>query len=125
MKILSNLTPRTILFISLGILAYIALASYHSSVKSNHPLPEQHAAMSHDQGEIARLQQRVSSYKQEIAAAREEETRLRNELTTAKSGASGKTVKNGAMGILMSLPELAFLNIRKGSYKHLLPPSKT
>jgi len=38
---------------------------------------------------------------------------------------SGKTLKNGAMGILMSLPELAFFNIRKGSYKHLLPPSKT
>ena len=35
---------------------------------------------------------------------------------------SGKTLKNGAMGILMSLPELAFFNIRKGSYKHLLPP---
>lgn len=34
---------------------------------------------------------------------------------------SGKTLKNGAMGILMSLPELAFFNIRKGSYKHLSP----
>ncbi|NOR81460.1 MAG: hypothetical protein GQ529_11625 [Methyloprofundus sp.] len=35
---------------------------------------------------------------------------------------SGTTLKNGVMGILMSLPELAFFNIRKGSYKHLLPP---
>ena len=35
---------------------------------------------------------------------------------------SGKTLKNGAMGILMSLPELAFFNIRKGSYKHLVQP---
>ncbi|NOQ14134.1 MAG: hypothetical protein GQ583_06605, partial [Methyloprofundus sp.] len=35
---------------------------------------------------------------------------------------AGKTLKNGAMGILMSLPELAFFNIRKGSYKHLVPP---
>jgi len=38
---------------------------------------------------------------------------------------SGKTLKNGAMGILMSLPELAFFNIRKGSYKHLAPPMQT
>lgn len=37
---------------------------------------------------------------------------------------SGKTLKNGAMGILMSLPELVFFNIRKGSYKHLVPPIK-
>ena len=35
---------------------------------------------------------------------------------------SGKALKNGAMGFLMSLPELAFFNIRKGSYKHLLQP---
>ena len=35
---------------------------------------------------------------------------------------SGKTLKNGVMGILMSLPELAFFNIRKGSYKHLSLP---
>lgn len=33
---------------------------------------------------------------------------------------SGKALKDGAMGILMSLPELAFFNIRKGSYKHLI-----
>jgi hypothetical protein len=32
---------------------------------------------------------------------------------------SGKALKDGTMGILMSLPELAFFNIRKGSYKHL------
>ena len=36
---------------------------------------------------------------------------------------SGNALKNGAMGILMSLPELAFFNIRKGSYKHLVPPT--
>lgn len=35
---------------------------------------------------------------------------------------SGKTLKNGMMGILMSLPELFFFNIRKGSYKYLPPP---
>ena len=35
---------------------------------------------------------------------------------------AGKSLKNGAMGLLMSLPELAFFNIRKGSYKHLLLP---
>jgi len=34
---------------------------------------------------------------------------------------SGKALKDGTMGILMSLPELAFFNIRKGSYKHLIP----
>ena len=38
---------------------------------------------------------------------------------------SGKTIKNGVMGILMSLPELVFFNIRKGSYKHLTPPIQT
>ncbi len=38
---------------------------------------------------------------------------------------SGKMLKNGVMGMLMSLPELAFFNIRKGSYKHLLPPMQT
>lgn len=37
---------------------------------------------------------------------------------------SGKTLMNGAMGILMSLPELAFFNIRKGSYEYLLPPEQ-
>ena len=35
---------------------------------------------------------------------------------------SGKTLKNSAMGILMSLPELAFFNIRKGSYPYLPHP---
>ena len=35
---------------------------------------------------------------------------------------SGKALKDGTMGILMSLPELAFFNIRKGSYKHLSLP---
>jgi len=35
---------------------------------------------------------------------------------------SGETLKKGAMGILMSLPELAFFNIRKGTYKHLAFP---
>jgi len=34
---------------------------------------------------------------------------------------SGKALKDGTMGVLMSLPELAFFNIRKGSYKHLIP----
>jgi len=38
---------------------------------------------------------------------------------------SGKTLQNGVMGILMSLPELAFFNIRKGSYKHLVPPRRS
>ena len=36
---------------------------------------------------------------------------------------SGKALKDGTMGILMSLPELAFFNIRKGSYKHLSFPA--
>jgi len=35
---------------------------------------------------------------------------------------TGGNLKKGAMGILMSLPELAFFNIRKGSYKHLAFP---
>ena len=35
---------------------------------------------------------------------------------------SGENLKKGAMGILMSLPELAFFNIRKGTYKHLAFP---
>ena len=35
---------------------------------------------------------------------------------------TGKNLKKGAMGILMSLPELAFFNIRKGTYKHLSFP---
>ncbi|NOQ17346.1 MAG: hypothetical protein GQ581_09820 [Methyloprofundus sp.] len=38
---------------------------------------------------------------------------------------SGNALKNSAMGILMSLPELAFFNIRKGSYKHLNFPTQT
>ena len=38
---------------------------------------------------------------------------------------SGKTLRSGMMGILMSLPELAFFNIRKGSYKYLIPPMQT
>jgi hypothetical protein len=32
---------------------------------------------------------------------------------------SGKNLKSGATGILMSLPELLFFNMRKGSYKYL------
>jgi len=32
---------------------------------------------------------------------------------------SGKNLKSGATGILMSLPELVFFNMRKGSYKYL------
>jgi hypothetical protein len=32
---------------------------------------------------------------------------------------SGKNLKSGATGILMSLPELIFFNMRKGSYKYL------
>ncbi|WP_428353269.1 hypothetical protein [Methyloprofundus sp.] len=35
---------------------------------------------------------------------------------------SGRALKDGTMGILMSLPELTFFNIRKGSYKHLSFP---
>ena len=36
---------------------------------------------------------------------------------------AGENLKKGAMGILMSLPELAFFNIRKGTYKHLMFPA--
>ena len=36
---------------------------------------------------------------------------------------SGTTLKSGVMGMIMSLPELVFFNIRKGSYKHLSLPS--
>jgi hypothetical protein len=32
---------------------------------------------------------------------------------------SGKNLKAGATGILMSLPELLFFNMRKGSYPYL------
>jgi len=32
---------------------------------------------------------------------------------------SGKTLKSGVVGILMSLPELAFFNMRKGTYRFL------
>ena len=32
---------------------------------------------------------------------------------------AGKTFKSGTMGVLMSLPELAFFNMRKGSYQYL------
>jgi hypothetical protein len=32
---------------------------------------------------------------------------------------AGKNLKSGAMGVLMSLPELLFFNMRKGSYKYL------
>jgi hypothetical protein len=35
---------------------------------------------------------------------------------------AGENLKKSAMGILMSLPELAFFNIRKGTYKHLAFP---
>lgn len=37
---------------------------------------------------------------------------------------SGKSLKQGGMGILMSLPELAFFNIRKGTYKYLSIPKQ-
>ena len=74
-------TPRTIVLISVGILAYIALAAYYSNVKKNNPLPEQQALMSHEQSEAAQLQHRDTSSKQEITAARKEETKLRKELS--------------------------------------------
>jgi hypothetical protein len=32
---------------------------------------------------------------------------------------TGKNIKSGATGVLMSLPELLFFNMRKGSYKYL------
>jgi len=32
---------------------------------------------------------------------------------------AGKNLKSGATGVLMSLPELVFFNMRKGSYKYL------
>ncbi|MGZ8947016.1 MAG: hypothetical protein ACXW1W_16540 [Methylococcaceae bacterium] len=32
---------------------------------------------------------------------------------------AGKNLKSGATGVLMSLPELLFFNMRKGSYKYL------
>jgi hypothetical protein len=32
---------------------------------------------------------------------------------------TGKNIKSGATGVLMSLPELFFFNMRKGSYKYL------
>ena len=32
---------------------------------------------------------------------------------------AGKNLKSGATGVLMSLPELMFFNMRKGSYKYL------
>ncbi len=32
---------------------------------------------------------------------------------------AGKTLKSGVVGILMSLPELAFFNMRKGTYRYL------
>ncbi|MCF7969659.1 MAG: hypothetical protein K9L22_00645 [Methylococcaceae bacterium] len=38
---------------------------------------------------------------------------------------AGENLKKGGVGILMSLPELAFFNIRKGSYKHLAFPIAT
>ncbi|MCX7099192.1 MAG: hypothetical protein NTV43_14925 [Methylococcales bacterium] len=34
----------------------------------------------------------------------------------------GKNLKSGATGVLMSLPELVFVNMRKGSYKYLSYP---
>ena len=34
---------------------------------------------------------------------------------------SGQTLKKAVMGTVMSLPELVFFNIRKGSYQYLLP----
>lgn len=34
---------------------------------------------------------------------------------------SGKTLRKATMGMVMSLPELVFFNIRKGSYQYLLP----
>ena len=32
---------------------------------------------------------------------------------------AGKNLESGATGVLMSLPELLFFNMRKGSYKYL------
>jgi chromosome segregation ATPase len=74
-------TPRTIVLISVGILAYIALAGYYSNVKKKNPLPEPQPLMSHEQSETDRLQQHITTGKQEIAAAREEEARLSKELS--------------------------------------------
>ena len=75
-----KLTPRTIVLISVGILAYIILAAYYSNVKKNNPLPGQQPLMSHDQSEAAQPQQHIATNKQEISAAREEVTKQRKEL---------------------------------------------
>ncbi len=37
----------------------------------------------------------------------------------------GLLLTNGLRGVLMSLPELGFVNVRKGSYKYLPPPAES
>ncbi len=84
MKFSQKLTPRTTLLISVGILAYIALASYHGNIKKNHA---QHTAATHHHSEMNLLRQRVTAYKQKIDDARTEEDRLRKELKKAQVAA--------------------------------------
>ncbi|MCI5145560.1 MAG: hypothetical protein D3923_08500, partial [Candidatus Electrothrix sp. AR3] len=75
MKFLPKLTPRTALFIAAGILAYIALATYHGNLKEYYSS----RATGQHSGDVVRLQQRAEAYKQQIAAARAEATAAEKE----------------------------------------------
>ena len=80
-----KLSPRAILFLSIGTLAYISLAAYHSNYKKNHPLPEQHALLSHEQDSIKGLNQQIAEYKSKLAQTQEEETELRKQLAEQRA----------------------------------------
>ena len=97
MKLMQKITPRTALFISICILLYIALASYHAHNKT---VQEEQATETQRHEKILHLQSQVLEYKQDLADARTEGTRLRSELNrTQQEAVSGAVVQETADNI--------------------------
>ncbi|RUM37649.1 MAG: hypothetical protein DSY58_03440, partial [Desulfobulbus sp.] len=78
---LPKLSQRSLILIAAGILLYICLAAYYSSLKRHHPLvTHEQGVISHSESESSLLKQRLLSYKKEIEAARQETSELRKKL---------------------------------------------
>ncbi|MCW5209223.1 hypothetical protein VU10_03335, partial [Desulfobulbus sp. US1] len=91
---MQKITPRTALFISICILLYIALASYHAQSKKKY---EEQIAETQRQEKIIGLQSKELEYKQELTDAQAEDKRLRTELSRAQQEAvSGAVVQEAA-----------------------------
>ncbi|MCI5125006.1 MAG: hypothetical protein D3925_11160, partial [Candidatus Electrothrix sp. AR5] len=78
MKLMQKITPRIALFISLGILLYIALAGYHAHSKKKH---EEQIAATQRREQTINLQSKVIQYRKDLADAQSEGERLRTELS--------------------------------------------